>query len=510
MRRLAKGLKERAVWVAFAVATVALLLAALATFAGAGSASAATLTPAGADDDIPGVLLPIGATESQAVDSEDASDVYAVDLVEGQEVHIRCDPGTTNGPQGSFYMLVPGVQSLALAGGYDEITYSLRGGFPTRAWADFDYIPPKTGRYYLWIHRNAGTLAYTLSVVRTTRPVLALPPDADDVPGELIGPGGVAGVVSTLADPDDVYAVRMTAGTPVSIKLMPLTPYSNEDPARASLYLLDPSVPSLSERFGHVVEGRLLEAIDSRDTASRKTAEIDYLPTETGTYYVWVQAGGVLFGPDAGDFGYTLGVSGVDVVPGPPIFSDVQDSPYEEAIFSLAQRGIIRGFPDQTFRPSDPVSRQQFAKLIVKTLDLPMTGAEMNPFSDVASGLDPGDPLYPDKYVAKCAATGITLGRTPTMFDPYGDITRQQLITMVARAANLPDPPSDFMPNFSPGQFYPDEHYANARKAFYVGLLDGLQAIGPEYDFLAPSSRGECAQLLYNLALLGEVSDSTG
>ena len=70
---------------------------------------------------------------------------------------------------------------------------------------------------------------------------------------------------------------------------------------------------------------------------------------------------------------------------------------------------------------------------------------------------------------------------------------------MIVRAANLPDPPADYAPSFSPIQFYPDEHYLNARKAAYAGLLDGLQEAGSSYDFLRAASRGECAQLLHNL-----------
>ena len=99
-------------------------------------------------------------------------------------------------------------------------------------------------------------------------------------------------------------------------------------------------------------------------------------------------------------------------------------------------------------------------------------------------------------------ANGLTAGKTATTFAPNDHITRQQLVTMVARAAGLSEPPASFTPSFGASQFYPDEHYLNARKLAYARLLDGLAGVGPSYDFFAPASRGECAQLLYNLLLL--------
>ena len=125
-----------------------------------------------------------------------------------------------------------------------------------------------------------------------------------------------------------------------------------------------------------------------------------------------------------------------------------------------------------------------------------VTGAEVCPFTDVAKGLDANDPFYPDKYVAVCAAHGITTGKTPTTFNPTGNMTRAQLITMVARAADLPEPPPDYAPAFV--DFSPD-HYPWARKAAHAGLLEGLAGMGSGYDFLRPATRGEVCVLLYNL-----------
>lgn len=178
-------------------------------------------------------------------------------------------------------------------------------------------------------------------------------------------------------------------------------------------------------------------------------------------------------------------------------FSDLaSSSPYFEQIADLFAREIISGFGDGTFKADSPVTRQQFAKMIVKTMGYPVSEADVCPFVDVPSSDSLIEPLYPDHYVAVCAARGITVGKTPTEFAPTGSITRAQLITMVARAANLAEPPQDYSPPF--GQF-DNTHYPFARQAAHAGLLTGLQGIGPDYDFFSPATRGEVCVVLFNL-----------
>ncbi|MFH0916895.1 MAG: S-layer homology domain-containing protein [bacterium] len=187
-------------------------------------------------------------------------------------------------------------------------------------------------------------------------------------------------------------------------------------------------------------------------------------------------------------------------------FSDVTaNHPYATAISDLASRGVISGFADGTFRSDTSVNRQQFAKMIVKTLGFPVSGADTHPFTDVPDNRDPADPFYPNNYVAVCYERGLTEASTPTTFGPFDDLSRAQLITLAARATDLPDPPAAYSPPF--GNFSPD-HYSWARKAAYAGLLDGLQGMGPSFDFFQSASRGECAQVLHNLRLLTQPSSA--
>jgi len=184
-------------------------------------------------------------------------------------------------------------------------------------------------------------------------------------------------------------------------------------------------------------------------------------------------------------------------VPAASSFVDVASSyPYYAQINALASMGIVSGYGNGIFGPNQPLTRQQFAKMIVRTLDLPVSESDTSAFIDVAGDLDPSDPLYPDHYVAVAAAYHITEGKTPITFAPYDNLTRAQLITMVARAAGLPDPPQGYTPSF--GNFSPD-HYPWARKAAYAGLLEGLQGMGSSYDFWRSATRGEACALLYTL-----------
>ncbi len=186
-----------------------------------------------------------------------------------------------------------------------------------------------------------------------------------------------------------------------------------------------------------------------------------------------------------------------------PSFPDVPSShPYYDAINDLASRGIIGGYANGTFGPSDPVTRQQFAKMIVKTLSLPVSEWDnWWPFTDVMTDLPSEDPLYPDHYIAVCAAHGITTGKTATTFDPYSNISRYQVISMVVRGADGLVPgllivaPAGWAG--SVGWESNPTHGANAGRAEYNGLLAGLGLAA--LDPYGNMSRGEVALVLHNL-----------
>ncbi len=192
----------------------------------------------------------------------------------------------------------------------------------------------------------------------------------------------------------------------------------------------------------------------------------------------------------------------------PPTFTDVPAGhPYREAVEGLAARGIVSGYDGTTFGVSDLVKRQQFAKMIVGTLGLTPVEADFPhpdvPFTDLGAD-DPGN-LYPHEFIAVCARNQITLGKTPTTFDPYAYITRAQVISMVVRAADrlapgtLATPGASWMGVLSSAD---PTHGSNIKRAEFNGLLAGIQGpAGTLAGWLTGgyATRGEVAQILWNL-----------
>lgn len=107
-------------------------------------------------------------------------------------------------------------------------------------------------------------------------------------------------------------------------------------------------------------------------------------------------------------------------------FSDVpSDSWASPFIAELARRDIIEGFPDNTFRPQQPVTRAQFAAIVRKAFQ---KAAERTatPFTDV-----------PESYWANAAiqeayTSGFLAGYPGNRFEPNQNIPREQVLVSLA------------------------------------------------------------------------------
>lgn len=126
-----------------------------------------------------------------------------------------------------------------------------------------------------------------------------------------------------------------------------------------------------------------------------------------------------------------------------PQFKDIQpgDENYG-AIAALANAGIISG-SNGYFYPTKNITRGQMSKMIVKGFDLPISDKTNIPFTDVIAGSE-----Y-EPYIQTLYANHITKGTTPTTFGPQNNVKRSQLATFVVRAENTLNNTTIFASNYN-------------------------------------------------------------
>ncbi|MEN0661116.1 S-layer homology domain-containing protein [Caldifermentibacillus hisashii] len=107
-------------------------------------------------------------------------------------------------------------------------------------------------------------------------------------------------------------------------------------------------------------------------------------------------------------------------------FPDVPAGEYADAINNLVGKGILNGFEDGTFKPNDPVLREQAAKILATALKLDTTGTENYP--DVS----PDNWSY--KYIVAVTKAGIFGGDENGKFNPFANLTRQEAAKIIVEA----------------------------------------------------------------------------
>ena len=107
-------------------------------------------------------------------------------------------------------------------------------------------------------------------------------------------------------------------------------------------------------------------------------------------------------------------------------FSDTADSPFADAIDTLAVYGLVEGYEDGAFRPEETITRGEFASMVASALNL--RAPSQSYFSDV-----PEDAWYADGVNAM-AAKGFFAGDGST-FRPEDTITYEEMVTVLSSVA---------------------------------------------------------------------------
>lgn len=112
-----------------------------------------------------------------------------------------------------------------------------------------------------------------------------------------------------------------------------------------------------------------------------------------------------------------------------PKYKDVPKThPYYKHIAALANKKIISGYKNGNFGPNDKLKRNQMAKILSESFDFNTSAVTKLPFKDVdVKGKEA-------KYIQALLDMNITNGTTPTTFSPNGIVTRGQMATFIHRS----------------------------------------------------------------------------
>ncbi len=113
------------------------------------------------------------------------------------------------------------------------------------------------------------------------------------------------------------------------------------------------------------------------------------------------------------------------------IYSDDAAITYDEATTVLTGLGVIEGYPDGSFKPTNNVTRAEAAAMIARMM-LGREEADKLPVGDVTFTDCVG--TWGEAYIAFCANKGIIVGMGDGTFRPNDNVTGTQLAAMLLRA----------------------------------------------------------------------------
>ncbi|MEN6326387.1 MAG: S-layer homology domain-containing protein, partial [Syntrophomonas sp.] len=179
-------------------------------------------------------------------------------------------------------------------------------------------------------------------------------------------------------------------------------------------------------------------------------------------------------------------------------FSDVKNHWAKEAINDMGSRMIVSGVDQENYAPDQDITRAEFAAIMVKSLGLaPGTGETR--FSDVENS------KWYCEYIKTASSYDIIYGYGDKTFGPNDTITREQVMTIIARVMKITGLDCSLADGEAEKllQTYSDSADASgyARESIAACLKTGLVS-GKSVDTMAPKdniSRAETAVMVQRL-----------
>ncbi|PLZ86766.1 hypothetical protein CEN45_19870 [Fischerella thermalis CCMEE 5198] len=175
-------------------------------------------------------------------------------------------------------------------------------------------------------------------------------------------------------------------------------------------------------------------------------------------------------------------------------FSDIESHWARAFIEALAQRKILNGYPNGTFRPDNSVTRAEFAAIIATVFNQPAK-REYVPFTDVPAN------HWAANAIKKAYETGFLSGYPDRSFRPNNRIAKGDVLVSLVSGLGLGTSiKTDLLPTLT--LIYNDAASIPeyARNAVAIATRAGIVANFPNVKILNPNvaaTRGDVAAIIY-------------
>ncbi|MEH2375025.1 S-layer homology domain-containing protein [Nostoc sp.] len=180
------------------------------------------------------------------------------------------------------------------------------------------------------------------------------------------------------------------------------------------------------------------------------------------------------------------------IIPPPIAFNDVPKNFWGRPFIDvLSSRGILKGFPDYSFRPNQPVNRAEFAAILQKAFD-------QEPSKTAIAFQDVPAKFWATPAIDQAITTGFLKGYPKKSFKPQQNISRVQVLVALVSGFNFkaPTSPNQILSVYKDAKNIP----TYAIKKIATATANGLVVNYPNPQILAPNkvaSRAEVAAMIH-------------
>lgn len=205
----------------------------------------------------------------------------------------------------------------------------------------------------------------------------------------------------------------------------------------------------------------------------------------------------------SGDSQAIAAASGTEIAPpkatASSSFSDISRDIYKDQIEEAVALGFISGYKDNTFKPTESLTREQLVSIVYDALGT-IDGMELAP-ADKPSA-QPYPDVTSDRWsagkIAWAKSSDIVTGYQDGTFQPAKPVTRAELITVLNKVALFADEGKTALETNQEPVAFSDtsDHWANetiSTMSAYCGVASAFQETGDAFQPNTPAARDYAA-----------------